>query len=110
MNFTSGLFMKSALGPRSNGTAFTSINVLANYNWTVSVLRVRIIDSENGSAPPPVLVSRARYEVDEGFAGFQADERPTLTRRVEAEGPDAHHYHYSALRTFGTYGLPHLLP
>jgi hypothetical protein len=52
------------------------------------VLRVRIIDSENGSAPPPVLVSRARYEVDEGFAGFQADERPTLTRRVDQKRKD----------------------
>jgi hypothetical protein len=54
---TSGLSCGvGALGLRFNGTAFTSINALQNYNWAVSVRRVCVIDSENDSAPPPVLI------------------------------------------------------
>jgi hypothetical protein len=41
------------------------------------VLSVRIIDSENDSTPPPVLISGARCEVDEGFARFEGAERRT---------------------------------
>src|SRR5207245_7264000 len=39
------------------------------------VMRVHVTDSENGSAPPPVLISGPRKQVHEGFTGFQTGER-----------------------------------
>jgi hypothetical protein len=50
---------------------------------------IYVIDSENGSAPPLVLVSRVRREVHEGFAGLHTAERRTIVsvQQLESELP-----------------------
>jgi hypothetical protein len=52
-------------------------------------MRVYVIDSENGSAPPPVRVSRVRGQVYEGFAGLHTAERGTIisVQQLESELP-----------------------
>ena len=49
------------------------------------VMHVRVIDSENDSAPPPVLVSRAHYQVHEGFFGLHTAERRTVALQCELD-------------------------
>src|ERR1700716_3039677 len=48
-------------------------------------MRVHVADSKNGSAPPLVLISRARKQVHEGFAGFQTAERRTFAAIQQLE-------------------------
>jgi hypothetical protein len=48
-------------------------------------MRIYVIDSENRSAPPPTLVSRARQQVHEGFTGSQTAERRAVTAVLQVE-------------------------
>src|SRR5712691_4043432 len=49
------------------------------------VVPVHVINSENGAAPPSVLVSRTRHQVEEGFAGFQTADSRTFAAVQQLE-------------------------
>jgi hypothetical protein len=66
--------VKESLAPRSISGRFNGQRVRLQH----PVLRVRVVDSENNSPPPLRFIYRARYQVDETFAGFQAAESCTF--------------------------------